>query len=82
MPVRTSTVGFRELSKLKIRERPDVREVREQDSLNDRARTAYNVERVVMVRSGFVVREDQYDHAIVHEDVPRCDWGVSPSNQS
>ena len=82
MPVGTSTVVFRELSEQKIRERPDVREVYEQDSLNRRARTADNVERVVMVRSRFVVREHQYDHAIVHKDVPRCGWGVGPSDKS
>lgn len=82
MPVGTSTVVFRELSEQRIRERPDIREVCKQDSLNGRVRTADNVNGVVMVRSGFVVREDQHDHAIVHEDVPRCSWGVSPSDKS
>jgi hypothetical protein len=72
MPVRTSTIVFRELSKQKIRERPNVREVYEQNSLNRRARTVDNVERVVMVYSGFVIREHQYDHAIIHKDIPRC----------
>jgi hypothetical protein len=46
-----------------------VNKVGEQDPLNGQTRMADNIERVVMVRRGFFVREDQYGHAIMHEDV-------------